>query len=200
MSIFGQFVSKQVPSVDWPLGRLEGANIRNSITRLGQLNEFFQDRAALAAMDLATVVYRVQWWEPIAAGVEGGLFWGATTIEPGRVGDEYFMTKGHFHAIRNRAEYYAGVRGEGMLILMDEQRRTRAEVMSPRSLHYIPGATAHRVVNTGQTALCFWACWPSDAGHDYETIQSEGFSARVLESGGQPVLVKAAEMRAAAER
>lgn len=182
------------------MGRIEGAKARNSVTRLRQLESFFQDRAALAAMDPETVVYRVQWWEPVPAGTEGGLLWGSSTVEPGRVGDEYFMTKGHFHTIRNRAEYYATVQGNGLLVLMDEQRRTRAEVMSPGSLHYIPGATAHRVVNTGETALCFWACWHSDAGHDYDVILNEGFSARVMARGGVPALVTAAEMRTAAER
>ncbi len=53
--------------------------------------------------------------------------------------------------------------------------------MVPGSLHYIPGHTAHRVVNTGDQILKFGACWPSDAGHNYETITSQGFSARVKE-------------------
>jgi hypothetical protein len=36
------------------------------------------------------------------------------------------MTKGHFHAIENRAEYYWGIEGEGILLLMDKKRNTRA--------------------------------------------------------------------------
>jgi glucose-6-phosphate isomerase, archaeal len=177
------------PTLSWFDGALNGASVRNSVTNAGQLAGFFLDKASLAVIDPATVVYRVQWWEPVSPGVEGGLFWGSTIIEPGCVGDEYFMTKGHFHAIRNRGEYYSTVRGEGMLLLMDEQRRTRVEIMSPGSLHYIPGGFAHRVVNTGNSALCFWACWPSDAGHDYETVAAEGFSVRVLSQNGKPVLV-----------
>lgn len=176
------------PTLKWVDGEFNGASVHRSVTKAGQLGRFFLDKAALAEMD-AAVVYRVQWWEPAPYGAEGGLFWGATTIEPGRVGDEYFMTKGHFHAIRNRGEYYTTVRGEGMLLLMDEQRRTRVEVMSPGSIHYIPGGFAHRVVNTGNSALCFWACWPSDAGHDYETVAAKGFSVRVLRRKGKPVLV-----------
>src|SRR6185437_15999218 len=38
---------------------------------------------------------------------------GTTFIEPGCVGDEYFMTKGHFHAKRNRGEYYVTAAGSG---------------------------------------------------------------------------------------
>jgi glucose-6-phosphate isomerase len=76
------------------------------------------------------------------------------------------MTKGHFHAIENRAEYYWGIEGEGILLLIDKQRETKSEYMFPGSLHYIPKATAHRVVNTGNPISRFGACWPSDAGYN----------------------------------
>jgi len=136
-----------------------------------------------------TVVYRVRWWEPVPANLEGGLFWGLTEIESGQVGDEYFMTHGHFHAKRDRAEYYGTIQGSGMLILMNEKRETRLEEMLPGSLHYIPGGIAHRVANTGVAPLSFWACWPSDAGHDYATIDANGFSARLKNRNGRPTLV-----------
>ena len=77
-----------------------------------------------------------------------------------------------------------------MLILMDEQRNTWAERMYPGSLHYINGYTAHRTANTGNTTLVFSAVWPSDAGHDYATISTEGFSRILVEQEGQPVLIK----------
>lgn len=200
MSAIGQFVPDPVPHIDWPSGLVRQAasraTIRTLVGKLGQMQTFFGDRAAQASMDPETVVYRVEWWEPVSQGLEGGLFWGSSRVEPGRVGDEYFMTKGHFHAIRNRGEYYTTVAGSGMLLLMDDQRRTRAEAMAPGSLHYIPGSTAHRVVNTGVSPLLFWACWPSDAGHDYATIATEGFSARVLMRDGAPALVPAADRQA----
>jgi glucose-6-phosphate isomerase len=44
-------------------------------------------------------------------------------------------------------------------------------------------------VNTGEKALLFWACWPSDAGHDYETIAKQNFSARVFQRKGEPEVV-----------
>jgi len=135
------------------------------------------------------VVYRVQAFQPVSADTEGGLFWGATFLESGLVGDEYFMTAGHFHIKRNRAEYYSTVVGHGALILMDEARNSRVEWMTPGTTHYIPAATAHRVVNIGHTHLSFLACWPSDAGHDYETIRERGFSARLRAIDGQPTLV-----------
>jgi len=99
------------------------------------------------------------------------------------------MTRGHFHAFRDTAEYYWCVRGEGVLILMDGESSVWSEIMSPGSLHYIPGKVAHRVANTGNEELVFNACWPSEAGHDYDSIRNRGFLGRLLERGGNPELV-----------
>lgn len=178
-----------LPTVNWSTGEIAGPEIGESAKTLGELAGVFKDERAWAASDAGAVVYRVQFWRPVADATEGGLFWGNSTVFPGKVGDEYYMTKGHFHAIGNRGEYYATVRGEGMLLLMDRDRKTTAQPMRPGSLHYIPGETAHRVVNVGSEPLTFLACWPSDAGYDYGTIQKEGFSARVIEQGGKPVVV-----------
>jgi glucose-6-phosphate isomerase len=99
------------------------------------------------------------------------------------------MTHGHFHADRTRAEYYATAAGHGMLMRMDDERKTWGEEMSPGSLHYISGQHAHRVVNTGDVPLIFWACWGSDAGYDYGSIREHGFGARVLQRSGKPAVV-----------
>jgi glucose-6-phosphate isomerase len=47
-------------------------------------------------------------------------------------------------------------------------------------VHFIPPRTAHRVANIGKSPLRFMACWPADAGHDYEIIRSRGFGSRLL--------------------
>lgn len=176
--------------LNWARGAMQGTCVRTSCRTLGGLQRIFRDQDAWRFLNPETVVYRVELWLPVAEGTEGGLFWGVTTIEPGLVGDEYFMTQGHLHAVRNRAEFYCAAEGEGLLLLMDADRKTRAEAMEPGSLHYIPGDTAHRVVNIGTMPLRFWACWPSDAGHEYDAILREGFSARVLRRDGVPALVQ----------
>jgi glucose-6-phosphate isomerase len=176
-------------AVNWLSGALQGPPVRHTAKKIGDLGGLFADENARRQMPPDTVAYRVQYWEPVAHGTEAGLFWGVTTLEPGTVGEEYFMTHGHFHLKRNRAEYYATAQGNGMLLLMDEGRKTRVEVMIPSSLHYIPGNTAHRVVNTGSQPLVFWACWPSDAGYDYQEILNHGFSARVFARNGQPEII-----------
>ena len=176
--------------VDWATGVLVGAAVQERVKTLRQLEALFYDAASLRQMDPDQVVYRVRWWEPVPEGTEGGLFWGTTAIEPGRVGDEYFMTHGHLHLRRNRAEIYSTVQGEGALLLADAGGRIWMEPMAPGSTHYVHAEVAHRVANVGQSTLTVVACWPSDAGHDYGTIVSKGFGARLLRRGGAPALLR----------
>ena len=84
----------------------------------------FLDQEAVKLIPDETLAYNVQSWVPVAEGTSGGLCFGTSTIMPGKVGNEYFMTKGHFHAHSDRAEFYWGVQGNGMLILMDRNRNT----------------------------------------------------------------------------
>ena len=167
---------------------LKGENVSKSQRTLGDLAGIFEDQAAYGRMPAEQLAYEVYSYLPEREGTPGGLYFGITRLYPGKVGNEYFMTKGHFHRLEDRAEYYWGLEGEGMLILMDRERNTWAERMAPGSLHYIPGGVAHRVANTGSGILSFAACWPSDAGHNYEEIANEGFSARLIEENGTPKL------------
>lgn len=169
---------------------LKGEPVISQQRVLKDIASIFLDQEALKNMPKETTVYQVQSWLPVAEGTPGGLFFGTSTILPGKVGNEYFMTKGHYHAKSDRAEFYWGVQGKGMLILMDQDRNTSAEEVYPGSLHYIGGDIAHRLANTGSENLIVGACWPSDAGHDYEQIATNGFSARLVEVDGKPELLE----------
>jgi len=153
------------------------------------ISAIFLDQEAAKKIPMESPAYQVQVWMPVAEGTMGGLFFGTSTIMPGKVGNEYMMTRGHFHTQTDRAEFYWGVLGQGMLILMDRDRNTWAEKIYPGSLHYIGADIAHRLANTGHENLVVGACWPSDAGHDYGEIVTNGFSARLLEIEGKPTLV-----------
>ena len=72
--------------MDWASGLLQPSKeVHESVKKLGQLEGIFENAAALKAMDPRTAVYRVQAWCPVPEGTEGGLFWGTTVVEPGRV-------------------------------------------------------------------------------------------------------------------
>lgn len=170
-------------------GELSGENTKEKIAKIGDLKGIFADEETRQNLDQDKIVYRVQYYFPIDEGTEGGLFFGNTTIYPGKVGNEYFMTKGHFHAKGDRGEYYWCIQGRGILLFMDRNRNTWAEEMTTGSLHYMPENVAHRTINVGSDAMTFGACWPSDAGHDYGTILEQGFSARMLDINSKPELV-----------
>lgn len=174
--------------IDLTTGLLKEGTYITSVKRMKDLQGVFQDNQAFMECDQDQIVYSVQACMDEENSAEGGLYWGTTKIEPGKIGNEFYMTRGHFHSKLQTAEYYWGISGKGMLICMDMNRNCWAEEISPGSLHYIRKGIAHRVSNTGSTPLVFNACWPSDAGHNYEEIEQNGFSARLLEENGVPAL------------
>jgi glucose-6-phosphate isomerase len=68
--------------VDWSSGAISGEAIEESLKTLGQLPCLFHDEAAWRSMDPETEVYRVRFWRPVPDGTSGGLFWGATILQP----------------------------------------------------------------------------------------------------------------------
>jgi glucose-6-phosphate isomerase len=182
-------IRQPLQTLDIAKGVFAGVGLITSSKTIGQLQHMFLDEKARQQMDQQQQVYRVQANLPVDEGTTGGLFMGTTWIKPGVVGNEYFMTHGHFHQLANRGEYYWGLEGKGVLLLMDEERNTGAVYMYPGSLHYIPGYTAHRVANIGDIELSFGACWPSDAGHNYDEIKERGFSKRLVNREGKPTLI-----------
>ena len=163
---------------------LVGKEIVHSARTLGDIRSIFEYGDRITEQQANNTAYSVSCYLPEKEGTTGGLYFGITNLYPGLVGDEYFMTKGHFHASMDTAEFYWGIEGEGVLILMDEQGAVKGERMFPGSLHYIPGRIAHRVANVSDTVLSFGACWPSDAGHNYDL----SFSARLKKINGIPTL------------
>jgi glucose-6-phosphate isomerase, archaeal len=111
-----------------------------------------------------------------------------TALYPGRVGREYAMTKGHFHAVRDRAEIYFCLSGAGLLLMATEDGQVTSESMTPGTVTYVPGHWAHRTVNTGDDTLVFFVAYVADAGYDYATIEDQGFPAIVVEGADGPVL------------
>src|SRR5689334_6038062 len=93
--------------VDVAAGTLTGGSGRYE-KRLSDLAGIYGDEAAFAAL-LAqgdAVVYAVEDLKPNTA--PGDMIFGITRMAPGRVGREYFVTRGHIHARANRPEIYYG--------------------------------------------------------------------------------------------
>lgn len=156
--------------------------------RLSEFRGLYRDTAAFDAKLAAegdVVTYEVIEVKPD----NSDIFFGTTTMYPGRVGDEYYMTRGHFHARRDCAEVYYTQSGQGLLLLESRDGETRTVDMKPGVAAYIPPDWAHRSINTGDTPLVFVWMTTVAAGHDYGTILERGMRNLVVASGGSAALV-----------
>jgi glucose-6-phosphate isomerase len=158
---------------------------------LSDLRGCFADAAAyettLTAGD--PLLYTVASVEP--AGGEGALHYGVGLLMPGRIGEEYYITKGHLHAWRRAAEFYVGLTGDGVMLLEDEATgESRIVPLRPNGVVYVPGHTAHRTMNVGCTPLTYIGVYPAKAGHDYSTIARKNFRCLVVERDGKPTMIE----------
>ncbi len=157
--------------------------------RLSDMKGYYLDSAAEARLvdEANPVLYEV--FPLDVPEEEGHVLCGTTVIHPGKVGTEYFMTKGHFHENDRSAEVYHTLRGLGYLLIETGDGRAEHCEMKPGSVCYIPPGWAHRTVNVGQGPLVFFYAMPGDAGHDYGSIELRGgFREVVVEESGLPVV------------
>jgi glucose-6-phosphate isomerase len=166
-------------------GRLAGASGRY-VKRLRDLEGLYADTSAFqAALEHDRVVYEVTEFRPSEAA--GDLIFGVTRMEPGRIGNEFFLTRGHIHQRADRPEIYCGESGHGVMLMESRSGETRTVEILPRSTCYVPPYWIHRSVNVGEEQLVMTFCYPSGAGQDYAIIaHTGGMRHRVVtdEAGG----------------
>lgn len=148
-----------------------------------ELSGLYQDQAAFGAFvgaNPAAIGYTVAGYRK----EECDIFFGTTTMAPGKIGDEYFMTRGHYHIRRDCGEAYYTQRGVGVLLLQTREGETREVEMAPGVCAFIPPNWAHRSINTGREPLVFtWFC-QTTAGHDYGDILTHGMRRLAVERDG----------------
>ena len=66
----------------------------------------------------------------------GEILSGISIVHPGRVGDEFNMTKGHFHSILDTAEIYYCLHGEGFMIMETPEGETVFGVGISHNINY----------------------------------------------------------------
>jgi len=158
--------------------------------RLSEIVSHFRDQEAadLVLKQEDPVLYDVYASERPA--LDGELLYGVTYLYPGKIGSEYFMTKGHFHAILETAEVYYCLQGEGFMVLDTPEGDSSVESFSRGKILYVPPRWAHRVVNTSNDqTLVFFFVYPANAGHDYELIAARGFRKLIVEEDGHPAII-----------
>lgn len=156
---------------------------------LRQMRDMFLDTHA-ADLILETgnpVIY--EFYELGCPEREGDLAFGTTILHPGKVGKEYYMTKGHFHKNLETAEVYYTLAGCGCMVMENQKGNTIEIPLSKGAAAYVPRGYAHRTVNTGKDSLVLFYTFAADAGHDYKTIETRGYRKLVVEEKGSPCMM-----------
>lgn len=150
----------------------------------------YWDQAAYDAMIAHTDALLYEVYEIERPQVAGELLQGVSVIHPGKVGDEYFMTKGHFHKVLETGEVYFCLRGSGMMVMETPEGEWNVQPFCAGQVLYVLPRWAHRSVNVSPTEdLVFFFAYPANAGHDYGTIEQKGFRKLVVERDGKPAVI-----------
>ena len=156
---------------------------------LSQMENMFYDTNAVREILRTDNPLIYEFYELGCPERAGDLAFGTTILYPGKVGDEYFMTKGHFHTILETAEVYYLLSGQGYMVMENPEGQTAEIPLSKGQAVYVPRRYAHRTVNTGKEPLITFFTFPADAGHDYGTIETRGYHKMIVEKNGKPEII-----------
>ncbi|WP_278103128.1 glucose-6-phosphate isomerase [Microbacterium proteolyticum] len=167
------------------------ADSRPSLRRpLSAMRDMYADAEAVERGIAAGDPLTYEFYDMGVPSLETEVAYGTSITYPGKVGDEFHMTKGHFHERLESAEIYFCLSGRGLMLMESPEGDVQVEEFAPGRAVYVPGRYAHRSINTSpdEPLITFFA-FPGDAGHDYGTIETKGFRKIVVERDGAPVLV-----------
>ena len=157
--------------------------------RLSDLAPMYYDQNTVEAIAAREdpLVYEIFYYSFPASKSDWGV--GVSRIKPGTVGDEYYMTKGHFHERDDQPEVYICTKGTGFLLMETAEGDFRADEFCPGVVTHIPGHWSHRVVNTGTENLSYIGVYSLSAGHLYEQVLERGFAQIVVQRDGKPTFL-----------
>jgi glucose-6-phosphate isomerase len=174
-----------------PMPEVIPSRVDNHIKRtLSELKGQFLDQVAYQKMftEDDRLIYEV--YEIHRPEIAGEILMGISIVHPGKVGREFFMTKGHFHTVIDTAEIYYCLRGEGYMVMETSEGETSVEALAPGKVLYVPPRWAHRSVCTSrQEALVTFFAYPGNAGHNYGTIEQLGFRKLVVDGENGPEII-----------
>jgi len=160
------------------------------IRKLSSMKNQYLDEKSYGEMLAKEDCLLYEVYEKLVPELEGELLQGMSIVHPGKVGSEYFMTKGHFHSILDTAEFYYCIKGNGYMMMENPEGGWAAEELLPNTVLYVPGRWAHRSINvkSDEDLITIFA-YPATAGHDYATIETKGFRKLIIEKDGKPAIV-----------
>jgi len=170
-------------------GTLKNAH-NHLLRRLSSMTGQYFDAAAYDSLLRKDDILVYEVYENInMSKMPGELYHGSSIVHSGKVGQEYFMTKGHFHQVLDTAEVYYCVHGHGFMMMETPGGEWATEELKPGVVLYVPPRWAHRSINVGKNDLITFFIYPGDAGHDYGTIEVKGFRKLLVDRGGKPTVI-----------
>lgn len=158
--------------------------------RLSAMPGMYADSEAQAAMVGADDPLVYEFYDMGLPEEDTQIAFGTSIVYPGKVGNEYFMTKGHFHTVLDTAEVYFCLRGHGYMLMENPEGDWEARELKPGDAVYVPGRYAHRSINVSpDEPLITFFSFRGDAGHEYGTIETRGFRKLIFEEKGEAVIV-----------
>jgi glucose-6-phosphate isomerase, archaeal len=156
---------------------------------LSNMKGMFSDDKALNELIEKEDSLVYEFFELSLPSTPGDLLFGTSILYPGKVGNEYFMTKGHFHKILETAEVYYCMSGRGYMLMEDPEGHWDAQELTPGRMVYVPKCWAHRTVNVGKEPFVTFFAFRGDAGHDYGTIETKGYRKLLVEKDGKVEII-----------
>jgi glucose-6-phosphate isomerase len=183
---------------DWIRGFALDFSLKDGVSKkaastkryLSQMKGMYADTAAFEKATALEDPLVYEFYELGAPENPGDLAFGTSITYPGKVGNEYFMTKGHFHTVLETAEVYYTLSGEGGMLLENPEGDTVFYPLEPGKAVYVPRRYAHRSINTGKVPLVSFFVFRGDAGHNYASIETRGYRKLVVEGNdGKPRMI-----------
>lgn len=160
------------------------------IRKLSSMKGQYMDTEAYENLLEGEDVLLYEVYEKLVPQIPGELLQGLSIVHPGKIGKEYFMTKGHFHSILSTAELYYCLNGHGYMLMETPEGKWQAEKIRSGTAVYVPGSWAHRSINIdGREDLVTLFCYPANAGHDYASIETKGFRKLIIDKNGKPEII-----------
>lgn len=185
-----EIMNKMSFAIEFNLNTGISANRKTTKRLLSDMEGMYFDDEKLKAMVKEKDIMVYEFYDLGIPSEPNQLAYGTTILYPGKVGSEYFMTKGHFHAKIDVVEVYFCIKGHGYLLMESLVGDVEIQEIKPGISVYVPPEFAHRSINiSSKEPLISFFVFRADAGHDYKTIETRGFRKLVIEEHGRPKII-----------
>lgn len=188
------FTNEILNQIDLESGTLAG--VSPDVFKLSDLSGCYSDRIGYRQLCRSEnpEVYRLSVVE--TSGEDGNINYLAGMLQPGRVGAEYFFSRGHIHRSLETPETYYCLKGGGLMLLQNERTGDcRLSEFSSGSIFYIPDFTAHRVINVGSKPLLFLGRYGAEPRGERARFHEKRFQSIVAATPHGPELMSRRQFR-----